>query len=125
MTYEELVKQVQEAYLDADASKVKEHLAIQFNVEGEAAGAFYLEVAEGKVIVQPYEYHDRDALGTTKAAVLQDIAAGKLDVVKAFLTGKIKVDGNVGKAALLKEIPVRAPKEAKKETAAKAKGKKK
>ena len=28
--------------------KVKEHLAIQFNVEGEAAGAFYLEVAEGK-----------------------------------------------------------------------------
>ena len=125
MTYEELVKQVQEAYLDADASKVKEHLAIQFNVEGEAAGAFYLEVAEGKVIVQPYEYHDRDALVTTKAAVLQDIAAGKLDVVKAFLTGEIKVDGNVGKAALLKEIPVRAPKEAKKETAAKAKGKKK
>lgn len=125
MTYEELVKQVQEAYLDADASKVKEHLAIQFNVEGEAAGAFYLEVAEGKVIVQPYEYHDRDALVTTKAAVLQDIAAGKLDVVKAFLTRKIKVDGNVGKAALLKEIPVRAPKEAKKETAAKAKGKKK
>ena len=125
MTYEELVKQVQEAYLDADASKVKEHLAIQFNVEGEAAGAFYLEVADGKVIVQPYEYHDRDALVTTKAAVLQDIAAGKLDVVKAFLTGKIKVDGNVGKAALLKEIPVRAPKEAKKETAAKAKGKKK
>ena len=125
MTYEELVKQVQEAYLDADASKVKEHLAIQFNVEGEAAGAFYLEVAEGKVIVQPYEYHDRDALVTTKAAVLQDIAAGKLDVVKAFLTGKIKLDGNVGKAALLKEIPVRAPKEAKKETAAKAKGKKK
>ena len=125
MTYEELVKQVQEAYLDADASKVKEHLAIQFNVEGEAAGAFYLEVAEGKVIVQPYEYHDRDALVTTKAAVLQDIAAGKLDVVKAFLTGKIKVDGNVGKAALLKEIPVGAPKEAKKETAAKAKGKKK
>lgn len=108
MTYEELVKQVQEAYLNADASKVKEHLAIQFNVEGEAAGAFYLEVAEGEVIVQPYEYHDRDALVTTKAAVLQDIAAGKLDVVKAFLTGKIKVQGNVGKAALLKEIPVRS-----------------
>ena len=34
MTYEELVKQVREAYADADASKVKEHLAIQFTVEG-------------------------------------------------------------------------------------------
>lgn len=114
MTYEELVEQVQEAYKDADASKVKEHLAIQFNVVGEAAGAFYLEVADGKVNVQPYEYYDRDALVTTKAAVLEEIAAGKLDVVKAFLTGKIKVEGNVGKAALLKEIPVKSPEKAKK-----------
>lgn len=131
MTYEELVKQVQEAYSDADASKVKEHLAIQFNVTGEAAGAFYLEVADGKVNVQPYEYYDRDALVTTKAAVLKDIAAGKLDVVKAFMTGKIKVEGNVGKAALLKDIPVKNPveevKETKKakETAAKGRAKKK
>lgn len=123
MTYEELVKQVQEAYADADASRVKEHLAIQFNVEGEAAGAFYLEVAQGKVIVQPYEYHDRDALVTTKAATLRDIAEGKLDVVKAFLTGRIKVEGNVGKAALLKEIPVKAPE--KTEKMAPAKGKRK
>ena len=106
MTYEELVKQVQEAYKDADASKIKEHLAIQFN----------LEVAEGKVTVQPYEYYDRDALVTTKAAVLEEIAAGKLDVVKAFLTGKIKVEGNVGKAALLKEIPVKSPVEAENKT---------
>lgn len=117
MTYEELVQQVQEAYKDADASKVKEHLAIQFNVVGEAAGAFYLEVAEGKVNVQPYEYYDRDALVTTKAAVLEEIAAGKLDVVKAFLTGKIKVEGNVGKAALLKEIPVKSPVKAEETTA--------
>lgn len=120
MTYEELVKKVQEAYKDADASKVKEHLAIQFNVEGEAAGAFYLEVAEGKVNVQPYEYYDRDALVITKAAVLEEIASGKLDVVKAFLTGKIKVEGNVGKAAMLKEIPVKSPVKAEK-TAAKKK----
>lgn len=123
MTYEELVEQVQEAYKDADASKVKEHLAIQFNVVGEAAGAFYLEVADGKVNVQPYEYYDRDALVTTKAAVLEEIAAGKLDVVKAFLTGKIKVEGNVGKAALLKEIPVKSLEKA--EKSAKGKHKKK
>ena len=114
MTYEELVKQVQEAYKDADASKVKEHLAIQFNVEGEAAGAFYLEAADGKVTVQPYEYFDRDAVFTTKAAFLEEIASGKLDVFKAFLSGKIKVEGNVGKAALLKDIPVKKPAKAEK-----------
>ena len=55
-----------------------------------------------------------DALVTTKAAVLEEIASGKLDVVKAFLTGKIKVEGNVGKAALLKDIPVKIPAKAEK-----------
>lgn len=117
MTYEELVEQVKEAYTGADASKVNEHLAIQFNVKGEAEGSFYLEVADGKVDVQPYEYYDRDAIVTTKASVLQDIAAGKQDVVMAFMTGKIKVEGNVGKAALLKDIPIKNPaKPEKKET---------
>lgn len=109
MTYEELVAQVKEAYADADASKVKEHLAIQFNVQGEAEGSFYLEVADGKVKVEPYEYHDRDAIVTTKASVLQAIAAGKQNVVTAFMTGKIKVDGDVGKAAMLKDISVKNP----------------
>lgn len=121
MTYEELVQKVKEAYTGADASKIKEHLAIQFNVKGEAEGSFYLEVANGKVDVQPYEYYDRDAIVTTKAAVLQDIAAGKQDVVMAFMTGKIKVEGNVGKAALLKEIPVKAPAKAEEKKTKKAK----
>ena len=104
MTYEELVKQVREAYADADASKVDGHVAFQFNVTGEGAGAFYLEVADGKVNVEPYEYYDRDVLVTTSADVILDIASGKLDPVKAYLTGKLKAEGDLGKAAFLKEL---------------------
>lgn len=83
-------------------------------MEGEAAGAFYLEAADGKVTVQPYEYYDRDALVTTKAAVLEEIASGKLDVVKAFLTERLKWKVMWGKAALLKDIPVKIPAKAEK-----------
>ncbi len=104
MTYEELVEQVREAYAEADASKVDGHVAFQFNVTGEGAGAFYLEVADGKVNVEPYEYYDRDVLVTTSANVILDIASGKLDPVKAYLTGKLKAEGNLGKAAFLKEL---------------------
>lgn len=106
MTYEELVEKVREAYKDADAGKIKEHVAFQFNITGEAAGIFYLEIADGQIKVEPYEYHDRDVLVTTSAVTLLEIANGKQDPIKAFFTGKIRAEGNLGKAAFLKELSV-------------------
>lgn len=104
MTYEELVEKAREIYTKVDASNVKEHVAFQFNVTGEAQGAFYLEVADGKVNVEPYEYYDRDILVTTSEQVLLDIVSGKTDPVKAFLTGKLKAEGDLSKASILKEL---------------------
>ncbi len=104
MTYHELVEKVRSAYGNVDAGFVSQHVAFQFNITGEAEGAFYLEIADGKVNVEPYEYYDRDVLVTTSAENLLDIVNGKLDPVKAYLTGKIKAEGNIGKAAFLKEL---------------------
>ena len=123
MTYEELVKKLKTAYAKADASAIEEHVAVQFNVTGEGEGALYLEVSDGKIDIQPYEYYDRDAIVVTGANTLVDIAAGKVDVVEAYNTGVIKVEGNVGKAALLAKITAKkAP--AKKAPAKKAPAKK-
>ena len=104
MTYEELVKQVKTIAAKADASKIPGHVAFQFNIEGEAKGAFYLEIADGKINVEPYEYYDRDVLITCTAETLLKMVKGKLDPVLAFTTKKIKVDGDLGKALVLKEI---------------------
>ena len=123
MTYEELVKLAKNTYEKADASAVKEHVAIQFNVTGEAEGAFYLEVKDGNVSVEPYEYYDRDVVVTADAAVLKDIAEGKLGLEKAYLTGKIKAEGNLGKALLLKDVKTKKA-AAKKAPAKKAPAKK-
>ena len=123
MTYEELVKKLKTAYAKADASAIEEHVAVQFNVTGEGEGALYLEVSDGKIDIQPYEYYDRDAIVVTGANTLVDIAAGKVDVVEAYNTGVIEVEGNVGKAALLAKITAKkAP--AKKAPAKKAPAKK-
>lgn len=126
MTYEELVKKAKETYGTADASKITEHVAIQFNVTGEAEGAFYLEIADGKVNVEPYEYYDRDVIVTTDAETLIKMAEGKLGMEAAYLTGKIKADGNLTKGLLLKELVAKKPaakktvkKAATKDTAAK------
>ena len=39
MTYEELVQSVKDIYANADAGNVKEHVAIQWNREGEEEGS--------------------------------------------------------------------------------------
>lgn len=39
MTYQELVSKLKDTYQEKDASKISEHLAIQFNIQGEAEGA--------------------------------------------------------------------------------------
>ncbi|MCM1112424.1 MAG: SCP2 sterol-binding domain-containing protein [Muribaculum sp.] len=104
MTYEELVEQVKQIAGKADAGRIPGHLVFQFNIEGEAAGAFYLEIADGKVNIQPYEYYDRDVLVTCSADTLLKIVSGRLDPILAFTTKKIRVEGDLGKAVMLKEI---------------------
>ena len=110
MTYEDLVKQVKDIAEATDASKIQEHVAFQFNIEGEAEGAFYLEVRDGKADVEPYEYHDRDVLITSTADTLLQIMEGKLDPIAAYTLHKIRVEGDLGKALLLKEVVGKKPK---------------
>lgn len=104
MTYEELVTTIKEAAAKADASEIRDHIAFQFNVEGEAAGAFYLEITGGEIKVEPYEYYDRDVLVTASAENIIKIMNGKLDPVLAFTLHKIRVEGDLGKALVLKQI---------------------
>ena len=117
MTYQELVKKLETAYAKADASAVADHVAVQFNVTGEGEGALYLEVTDGKVDIQPYEYYDRDAIVTTNASALVDIATGRLNISEAYNKGILYVDGDLHKASLLEKIVLK--KAAEKKTPAK------
>ena len=119
MTYEELVAKLQSAYGKHDASKIKDHLAIQFNVRGEADGAQYLEILDGKIDVEPYEYYDRDILVTISAENLVALAEDKLDVLDAYNNGLLTAEGDLGKALLLKDIVVKKEDEPKKTVAEK------
>lgn len=119
MTYEELVAKLQSAYGKHDASKIKDHLAIQFNVRGEADGALYLEILDGKIYVEPYEYYDRDILVTISAENLIAMAEDRLDVLDAYNNGLLTAEGDLGKALLLKEVVVKKEDEPKKTVAEK------
>ena len=104
MTYEEIFQKVKQKFSGADVSKVQEHLAFQFNITGEGEGAFYAEVKDGVLSIEPYEYYDRDVLFSCSAKTLLAIIAGKLDPIFAFTTGRLKIEGNIEKALSLKKF---------------------
>ncbi len=107
MKYEELVADIKKSYEKADAAAVSEHVAVQVNVVGEGEGAFYIEVADGKVSVEPYEYYDRDAVITTTAEEILNIAKGKSTIAAALEAHQIDLSGNSNKALLLGDIKLK------------------
>lgn len=104
MTYEEVVLMVRDLYENADAREVFEHIAIQFNVTGEAEGAFYVEVADRQICVEPYEYYDRDLLVTIDTEVLVGLLKHKLNYADVIQSGAIQIAGNMEKYALLSKV---------------------
>ena len=94
MTYEELVERARCATKKTQVSKAVGHMAYQFNVKGEGEGAFYIEIDEGKINVEPYEYYDRDVLIVTSSDMLLRIIDGKIRALDAYANGQIMVYGD-------------------------------
>lgn len=104
MIFEEIFEKVKEHFMNADISGVNKHLAFQFNITGEGAGTFYAEIKDGKLSVEPYDYHDRDVMFTATADTYFKLAAGKMNPILAYSTGKLKIDGDLGKALELQKL---------------------
>ncbi len=97
MTFDELLTKVRTKAQDADVSGVG-FLAVQVNITGKNEGVFYVEVKDHKISVEPYEYYDRNCAVTMDMTNFNKLIDGKLDPILAFTTGKLKVDGDAGKA---------------------------
>lgn len=104
MTYAEIFSIIKGKFMEADVSEIKEHLAYQFNITGEGSGIFYVEVKDGQISVEPYEYYDRDAMFTCSAKTLMKLADNEIDPILAVTLQKLKVEGNIDKALRFKEL---------------------
>lgn len=104
MTYEEIFARSKKLILKNDASGIEGHLAVEVDITGEGSGAFYIELNDGKIAVEPYEYYDRDCKLIISGEDFLSICDGTLDAVKAFTNGKLKVEGDIDKALQVSEI---------------------
>ncbi|MBR3533717.1 MAG: SCP2 sterol-binding domain-containing protein [Clostridiales bacterium] len=103
MTFDEILTKVRGIAQGVDASGMG-FLAVQVNLTGDNGGVFYVEVKDGRINVEPYPYDNRSCAVTMSLADFNKLIDGKLDPIFAFTTGKLKVDGDVGKALEFSKI---------------------
>ena len=104
MTYEEIFAKSKEIIMKSDVSDIDGHLAVEIDIAGEGEGTFYIELLDGKLYVEPYEYYDRDCKFIVTAEDFLKLADGSLNAVFAFTTGKLKVEGSLDKALEFQKI---------------------
>lgn len=104
MTYEEIFNKSKEIIMKSDVSGIDTNLAVEIDIVGEGEGAFYIELKNGILSVEPYEYYDRDCKFIVSGKNFLKLAAGKLDPVFAFTTGKLRVEGSLEKALEFQKI---------------------
>lgn len=97
MTFNDLITKVRKLAEGVDVSGT-DFLAVQVNITGKESGVFYVEVKDHKINIEPYDYHDRNCALTISMTDFNKLIDGKLDPVLAFTTGKLKVEGDMGKA---------------------------
>jgi putative sterol carrier protein len=75
------------------------NLAVQFDVTGAPDGdvSYYLSIADGAVDTDTGPLDDPDVTVTSDYDTSVAISKGELNVQMAFMTGKIKVGGNMAK----------------------------
>lgn len=103
MKFEDVLKTAREKAAKADISQV-DFLAVQINVTGEAQGVFYVEVKDGRIRVEPYEYYDRQCRIVISDSDFYLLLAGKLDPGKAYDDGRLQAEGDLGRALQFSEL---------------------
>ena len=97
MTRQDIINEIKEKTANFDASNYKGFLAVQVTLS-DLKEPLYVEIKDGVLSVEPHEYTDRQANLIMTSANFKKMINGKLNSVLAFTTGKLKIEGDIGKA---------------------------
>jgi len=98
-TIRKLMAAMPEAFKPAKAAGV--NAVIQYNLTGEGGSQWQSKIADGVCTVEEGEAENPTMTITMDANDYVDMMAGRLDGMQAFMTGKIKVNGDIMLASRL------------------------
>lgn len=101
---QEIIEKARKILSKKDLSDMPYKFAVQVNLTGRISGVLYVEVLDGKLSVEPYEYIDRDASVSLNKTALDQILSGKLSIDDALASKKIIIDGDAEALLQLKKL---------------------
>jgi putative sterol carrier protein len=102
VTYESAQQFFDELAANADASRVSDLTAsYRFDIEG--AGSWRVNVQAGAVTVEQSQ-EPADCMIATDEQTFLGVVQNQLSPIGAFMTGKIRVEGDMGLALRLREL---------------------
>jgi putative sterol carrier protein len=102
MTPQEIFAEMPNA-LNADAAKGM-NATIQFNLSGDDGGQWYVVVKDGKAEVSKGTAPSPNMTLSMSAQDYVDMTMGKLNGQMAFMSGKLKISGDMGLAMKMQSL---------------------
>ena len=102
MTPEDIFKEMP-ASLNADAAKGM-NSTIQFNLSGDDGGQWYVALKDGTCQVQEGTAASANMTLSMSAQDYVDMIMGKLNGQMAFMSGKLKISGDMGLAMKMQSL---------------------
>ncbi|MCX8071354.1 MAG: SCP2 sterol-binding domain-containing protein [Candidatus Binatia bacterium] len=91
------------ANLNADAAKGM-NAVIQFNLTGDGGGNYYVTIKDGTCTVTEGTHQSPNMTMTMAAQDYVDMITGKLNGQMAFMSGKLKIAGDMGLAMKMQSL---------------------
>jgi len=100
----EIIRSVENAFNQNPGPIAGVHVIYQFDITGEEEGTFQLHLQDGKAKVIHDTSSVADCTLKMSAESFKKFLSGSLSGTMAFMTGKLKIDGDLGKALKLEAI---------------------
>ncbi|MDR1183861.1 MAG: SCP2 sterol-binding domain-containing protein [Coriobacteriales bacterium] len=103
MTVQEIIDCIKENTASFDPSTYDDVLIVQVTLS-DLGEVFYTEIQDGKFNIEVGENPDSQANLIISSSDYMDMINRRLDSVKAYMLGKLKIEGDMAKAKEIGEI---------------------